>query len=78
MATVYNNLKTIQETITSLCWEMGYEGSSAYEAILNTSTTVGIPMETVALIYIGFNRARRGLPARNRSEVLAAHIYARN
>ena len=78
MATVYNNVKTIQKTVTSLSWEVGYEGVSTYEAILSTSASVGIPAETVALLYIGFDRARRGLPLRTRSEVLAARIYTRN
>ena len=78
MATVHSNVKTIQKVITSLSWEVEYEGVSRYEAILSTSATVGIPAETVALLYIGFDRARRGLPPRTRSEVLAARIYARN
>ena len=78
MTTVYNNVKTIQKTVTSLSWEVEYEGVSTYEAILSTSASVGIPAETVALLYIGFDRARRGLPLRTRSEVLAARIYTRN
>ena len=78
MTTVYNNVKTIQKTVTSLSWEVEYEGVSPYEAILSTSADVGIPAETVALLYIGFDRARRGLPLRTRSEVLAARIYTRN
>ena len=77
MATVYNNVKTIQKVITSLSWEVEFEGASRYEAILSTSATVGIPAETVALLYIGFDRARRGLQLRTRSEVLAARIYTR-
>ena len=78
MATVYNNVRTIQKTVTSLSWEVEYEGVSTYVAILSTSAFVGIPAETVALLYIGFDRARRGLPLRTRSEVLAARIYTRN
>ena len=78
MATVYNNVKTIQKVITSLSWEVEFEGASRYEAILSTSATLGIPAETVALLYIGFDRARRGLPLRTRNEVLAARVYTRN
>ena len=77
MTTVHDNVKAIQRIVTSLSWDVEYEELSPYEAIVSTAAQTGLSTGTVGLVYIGFNRARRGLRPRTRGELLIAHVYER-